>query len=45
MEDNPMKYYYAGLDVSNAETSICIMDHSGIIVKEAKVATAVPAKK
>jgi transposase len=35
-EDNPMKYYI-GLDVSNIETSICIMDHEGNIVKEAKV--------
>jgi len=29
--------YYAGLDVSNAETSICIMDENNNIVKEAKV--------
>jgi transposase len=36
MEDNPMKYY-AGLDVSNAETSICIVDQDNNIVKEAKV--------
>lgn len=35
-EDNPMKYY-AGLDVSNAETSICIVDENNNIVKEAKV--------
>lgn len=32
-----MKYYYAGLDVSNAETSICIVDQDNNIVKEAKV--------
>jgi len=31
--------YYVGLDVSNAETSICIVDQNGIIVKEAKVVT------
>jgi hypothetical protein len=36
MEDNPMKYY-AGLDVSNAETSICIVDENNNIVKQAKV--------
>jgi transposase len=36
MEDNPMKYY-AGLDVSNIETSICIVDQDNNIVKEAKV--------
>lgn len=36
MEDNPMKYY-AGLDVSNAETSICIVNENNNIVKEAKV--------
>ena len=29
--------YYAGLDVSNADTSICIVDENNIIVKEAKV--------
>ena len=29
--------YYAGLDISNAETSICIVDENGNIVKEAKV--------
>lgn len=29
--------YYAGLDVSNAETSICIVDEDNNIVKEAKV--------
>ncbi len=31
--------YYAGLDVSNAETSICIVDEDSNIVKEAKVAS------
>jgi transposase len=36
MEDNPMKYH-AGLDVSNAETSICIVDENNNFVKEAKV--------
>jgi transposase len=35
MEDNPMKYY-AGLDISNIETSICIVDENNNIVKEAK---------
>ena len=29
--------YYAGLDVSNAETSICIVDENNKIVKEVKV--------
>ena len=29
--------HYAGLDVSNAETSICIVDENNNIVKEAKV--------
>lgn len=38
MEDNPMKYY-VGLDVSNNETSICIVDESGNFVKETKVST------
>jgi transposase len=38
MEDNPMKYY-AGLDVSNAETSICIVNENNNIVKEAKVSS------
>jgi transposase len=36
MEDNPMKYY-VGLDISNIDTSICIVDQEGNIVKEAKV--------
>lgn len=36
MEDNPMKYY-VGLDVSNKETAICIVDQDNNIVKEAKV--------
>lgn len=31
--------YYAGLDVSNAETSICIVDQDNNIVKEAKVSS------
>lgn len=31
--------YYAGLDVSHAETSICIVDEAGNFVKEAKVET------
>lgn len=29
--------YYAGLDVSNADTSICIVDHDNNIIKEGKV--------
>lgn len=31
--------YYAGLDVSNVETSICIIDENNDIIKEAKVLT------
>ena len=31
--------YYAGLDVSMAETSICIVDEDGKIIREAKVAS------
>jgi len=31
--------HYVGLDVSNIETSICIVDQEGNIVKEAKVAS------
>lgn len=31
--------YYVGLDVSLAETSICVLDHTGEIVREAKVAS------
>ena len=31
--------YYAGLDVSLAETSICIVDEEGKILREAKVAS------
>ena len=31
--------YYAGLDVSNAETSICIVDENNNIVKQAKVSS------
>ena len=29
--------YYTGLDVSNIDTSICIVDYDGNVVKEAKV--------
>lgn len=36
MEDNPMQYY-VGLDVSNVETAICIVDQNNKIVKEGKV--------
>ena len=32
--------YYVGLDISNIETSICIVDENNIIVKEAKVSLA-----
>lgn len=31
--------YYAGLDISNEDTSICIVDHDNNIVKEAKVSS------
>jgi transposase len=31
--------YFAGLDVSVKETSICIMDDAGKIVREVKVAS------
>ena len=31
--------YFAGLDVSVKETSICIVDETGKIVREAKVAS------
>ena len=31
--------YYAGLDVSLAETSICVVDEEGKIIREAKVAS------
>ena len=31
--------YFAGLDVSVKETSVCIIDDTGRIVREVKVAT------
>ena len=31
--------YYAGLDVSLAETSVCVVDEDGRIAREAKVAS------
>ena len=31
--------YYAGLDVSLADTSVCVVDEDGKIIKEAKVAS------
>ena len=31
--------YFAGLDVSAKETSICIADHAGKIVREVRVAS------
>ena len=31
--------YYAGLDVSLAETSVCVVDDDGRITKEAKIAS------
>ena len=34
--------YFAGLDVSVKETSVCIVDDSGKIVREAKVAEQTP---
>jgi hypothetical protein len=33
--------YFAGLDVSVKETSVCIVDDTGKIVREARVATVV----
>ncbi len=35
--------YYAGLDVSLEETSVCVVDGDGAVVHEARVATAVEA--
>jgi transposase len=35
MEDKAMKYF-AGLDVSMAETSVCIVDQEGAVVREGK---------
>lgn len=32
--------YYAGLDVSLEETAVCVVDATGIVVKEAKVASS-----
>jgi hypothetical protein len=32
--------YFAGLDVSVKETSVCIVDDAGKIVREARVASA-----
>ena len=34
--------HFAGLDVSVKETSVCILDDAGKIVKEMKVASASP---
>ena len=31
--------YYAGLDVSVKETSVCIVDKTGKVIREVKVAT------
>ncbi len=31
--------YYAGLDVSVKETSVCIVDKAGKVIREVKVAT------
>lgn len=31
--------YYAGLDVSMEETSVCVVDESGSFVREGKVST------
>jgi predicted NBD/HSP70 family sugar kinase len=31
--------YYVGLDVSVKETSVCIMDKAGKVIREVKVAT------
>src|SRR5271169_2362711 len=38
MEENIMKYF-AGLDVSMAETSICIVNQDGAVVREGRAAT------
>jgi predicted NBD/HSP70 family sugar kinase len=38
MEKRSMKHY-AGLDVSVKETSVCIVDETGIICRETKVPT------
>ncbi len=35
--------YYAGLDVSLEEASVCVVDGDGAVVHEAKVATEVEA--
>ncbi len=35
--------YYASLDVSLEETSVCVVDGDGAVVHEAKVATEVEA--
>lgn len=35
--------YYAGLDVSLEETSVCVVDGDGAVVHEEKVATEVEA--
>lgn len=32
--------YYAGLDVSLEETAVCVVDATGVVVKEAKVASS-----
>ena len=34
-----MDYFATGLDVSVKETSVCIVDHAGKIVREARVGT------
>ena len=37
--------YFAGLDVSVKETSVCIVDDAGRIVREVRVATMRPASR
>ena len=34
--------HFAGLDVSVKETSVCIVDDTGKIVREVKVASVIP---
>jgi hypothetical protein len=37
--------HFAGLDVSVKETSVCIVDDLGKIVREVKVASAMPGSE
>jgi len=40
-----MDYFATGLDVSVKETSVCIVDHAGKIVREARVASEPAARR